>query len=93
MSLGSNMAHLVSTFVSINNRDMKLIDFMEAFPKDKECYECKHCHYRQSLKANTVMYGSQLPLRYWFIAMHLLTSTKKSFSAALKLTNYGHTES
>ena len=25
-----------------------------------ECYECKHCHYRQSLKANTVMHGSQL---------------------------------
>ena len=27
------------------------------------------------------MHGSQLPFRYWFISMHLLTSTKKSFSA------------
>jgi DNA-directed RNA polymerase subunit RPC12/RpoP len=50
--------------------------------KDKENYECKSCGYRQSLKANTVMHGSQLPFRYWFVAIHLLTSTKKSFSAS-----------
>jgi transposase-like protein len=28
------------------------------------------------------MHGSQLSFRYWFIAIHLLTSAKKSFSAA-----------
>ena len=28
------------------------------------------------------MHGSQLPFRYWLITMHLLTSTKKSFSAS-----------
>lgn len=50
--------------------------------RDKECYECKTCGRRQSLRANTVMHGSQLPFRYWFVAIHLLTSTKKSFSAA-----------
>jgi len=50
--------------------------------KDKECYECKNCGYRQSLMANTVMHNSKLPFRYWFIAIHLLTSTKKSFSAS-----------
>jgi hypothetical protein len=27
------------------------------------------------------MHRSQLPFRYWFIAIHLLASTKKSFSA------------
>ncbi len=57
---------------------------------DKKCFECKHCHYRQSQKANTVMHGSQLPLRYWFITMHLLTSTKKSFSAAELQRQLGH---
>lgn len=57
---------------------------------DKKSFECKHCRYRQSLKANTVMHGSQLPLRYWFIAMHLLTSTKKSFSAAELQRQLGH---
>ena len=49
--------------------------------RDKSCYECKHCKHRQGLRANTVMHKSKLPYRYWFIAIHLLTSTKKSFSA------------
>ena len=57
---------------------------------DKECFECASCHYRQSLKANTIMHGSQLPIRYWFIAMHLLTSTKKGISAAEVQRQLGH---
>jgi hypothetical protein len=57
---------------------------------DKESYECKHCQYRQSLRSNTVMHGSQLPFRYWFITMHLLTSTKKSFSASELQRQLGH---
>lgn len=48
---------------------------------DKECYQCKKCNFRQSLKAYTVMHGSQLPFQYWFLCIHLLTTTKKSFSA------------
>ncbi len=47
--------------------------------QDKGQYECKHCKYRQSLRSNTVMHGSQLPFWYWFVAIHLLTSTKKKF--------------
>ncbi len=58
--------------------------------KDKECYECKKCRKRQSLRANTVMHGSQLPFRYWFIAIYLLTSTKKSFSALELQRRLGH---
>ena len=117
----SSLAHTVDIFVPINQRDMRLIDFLREFPDeqscerklkeyreaqgvicphcgcqeyywkgDKKCFECKHCRYRQSLKANTVMHGSQLPLRYWFITMHLLTSTKKSFSAAELQRQLGH---
>ena len=48
---------------------------------DKWQYECKKCSFRTTLRSGTVMHGSKLPFRYWFIAMHLLTSTKKSFSA------------
>lgn len=48
---------------------------------DKEMFQCKQCGYRQSLKANTVLHGSKLPFRTWFIAMHLLTATKHTFSA------------
>ena len=57
---------------------------------DKECYECKRCKHRQSLRAGTVMQGSQLPFRYWFVAIHLLTSTKKSFSASELQRQLGH---
>lgn len=36
------------------------------------------------------MHGSQLPFRYWFIAIHLLTATKKSFSASELQRQLGH---
>ena len=48
----------------------------------KEMFQCAKCGCRQSLKAHTVMHGSKLPFRHWFIAMHLLTATRNSFSAA-----------
>ncbi len=58
--------------------------------KDKECYECKACKHRTTLKSGTVLHKSKLPYRYWFIAMHLLTSTKKSFSAKEIQRQLGH---
>ncbi len=58
--------------------------------QNKDQYECKSCHARQTLKSGTVMHKSQLPYRYWFIAMHLLTSTKKSFSALELQRQLGH---
>jgi transposase-like protein len=58
--------------------------------QDKERYECKRCRRRQSLRANTVMHGSQLPFRYWFVAIHLLTGTKKSFSSLELKRQLGH---
>jgi len=58
--------------------------------KDKEQYECKRCGFRTTLKSGTVMHKSKLPYRYWFIAMHLLTSTKKSFSAKEIQRQIGH---
>lgn len=58
--------------------------------RDKESYECKRCGKRQSLRANTIMHGSQLPFMYWYVAIHLLTSTKKSFSAAEIQRQLGH---
>lgn len=58
--------------------------------KDKESYQCKQCGKRQSLRANTVMHGSKLPFRYWFIAIHLATSTKKAFSSKELQRQLGH---
>ena len=55
-----------------------------------EKWQCKKCGSRKSLPSGTVMEGSNLPVRYWFIAMHLLTSTKKSFSALELQRQLGH---
>lgn len=53
-------------------------------------FQCKNCGHRQSLRANTIMHYSKLPFRYWFIAMHLITSTKNAFSAAEIQRQLGH---
>jgi len=58
--------------------------------RDKEMYECKKCGSRMSLKSGTVMHKSKLSFRYWFIAMHLLTSTRKTFSAKEIQRQLGH---
>lgn len=57
---------------------------------DKGMFQCKECGHRQSLRYGTVMQGSKLPFRYWFIAMHLLTATKHTFSAAELQRQLGH---
>lgn len=58
--------------------------------RDKWQYECKKCGKRTTLRSGTAMHGSRLSFRYWFIAMHLLTSTKKSFSALELQRQLGH---
>jgi len=58
--------------------------------KKREQWECKECGYRTTLKSGTVMQNSKLPFQYWFIAMHLLTSTKKTFSAKEVQRQLGH---
>lgn len=53
-------------------------------------WECKICGYRTTLKSGTVMHNSKLPLMYWYIARHLLTATKKSFSTVEIQKQLGH---
>ena len=47
----------------------------------REQWECENCQYHTNLKSRTVMHVSKLPFQYWFMVMHLITSTKKPFSA------------
>ena len=56
----------------------------------REEWECKECRHQTRLRAGTVMHSSKLPFRYWFMAMHFLTSTKKSFSAKEIQGQIGH---
>jgi hypothetical protein len=55
-----------------------------------EHFKCKKCGTRTTLKSGTVMENSKLPFRYWFVAMHLMTSTKKAFSALEMQRQLGH---
>lgn len=55
-----------------------------------EHYKCKQCGTKTSLKSGTVLENTKLPIRYWFVAMHLITSTKKTFSALEMQRQLGH---
>lgn len=56
----------------------------------REQWECKKCNHRTALRVGTVMQSSKLPFYYWFAAMHLITSTKKSISAKEVQRQLGH---
>src|ERR1035437_4431629 len=43
-----------------------------------ECASCKACI---TLKSGTIMEKTHMPLRMWFMVIHLMTSTKKNISA------------
>ena len=58
--------------------------------KNREQWECKKCSHRTTLRSGTVMQSSKLPFHYWFLAIHLLTATKKSFSAKEIQRQLGH---
>ncbi len=49
--------------------------------KDKECYECKACGFRTSLRSGTILESSNLSFLVWYRAMFLMSATKKGFSA------------
>ena len=53
-------------------------------------WQCSRCGHRTSLTSGSVMHGTKLPLLYWFIAIHLLTSTKTTFSASELQRQLGH---
>lgn len=58
--------------------------------KTIESYQCKICKARIRLRSGTVMQESNLPYRHWFIAIHFLTGTKKSFSGLELQRQIGH---
>jgi len=58
--------------------------------KSKEQFQCKKCRFRTTLRSGTVLHSTKLPYRYWYIAMHLMTSTKKGFSAHEMQRQLGH---
>jgi len=56
----------------------------------REQYQCKNCKHRTPLRSGTLLHGTQLPYYYWYFAMMMLTSTKKSYSALEIQRQLGH---
>lgn len=56
----------------------------------KEQFQCKSCSFRTTLRSGTVLEHSKLPYSYWYLAIHLLTTSKKSFSAHELRRQIGH---
>lgn len=44
-------------------------------------WKCANCSTRMNLRAGTMMEKTKIPLKVWFEIIHLMTSTKKAFSA------------
>jgi len=49
--------------------------------KAKSQWHCAQCNFRTTIRSGTVMQGSNLPLRKWYLAMAFMTATKKGVSA------------
>lgn len=62
----------------------------QVWDKYNKCWRCKKCGHVTTLRSGTVMHASKLPLMYWFTAIHLLTSTKRTFSALEMQRQLGH---
>ena len=55
-----------------------------------EQFKCKGCGFRTTLRSGTVLQASKLPYSYWFMAMYLMTFTKKGLSALELQSQLGH---
>ena len=54
--------------------------------KNKNQWECKTCKFRTTLRSGTIMHGSNLKLRIWYLAMAFMSFSKKGISAKKLLT-------
>lgn len=49
---------------------------------DRELYQCKECRFQFTATTGTVYHDTHLPLTQWFLAIALITESKKGISAA-----------
>jgi transposase-like protein len=49
--------------------------------KDRKQYSCNVCEYQFSVTSGTIFNDSHLPLWKWFLAIYLMTESKKGISA------------
>jgi ribosomal protein L37AE/L43A len=56
-------------------------------------YQCRACRHQTTLLAGTLFEATKLPLTTWFLAIHLLTSTKTNLAALELMRHLGVTYS
>jgi transposase-like protein len=49
--------------------------------KERDQYDCNACRYQFSATSGTIFHDSHLPLAKWFIAVYLMTESRKGISA------------
>jgi len=49
--------------------------------QNKLQWECKSCNFRTTLRSGTIMHGSNLKFRIWYLAMAFMSFSKKGISA------------
>ena len=49
---------------------------------DRELYQCNDCRFQFTATTGTVYHDTHLPLTHWFLAIALITESKKGISAA-----------
>jgi transposase-like protein len=49
--------------------------------KMRHLYECVDCRYQYSVTTGTIFHNSHMPLKKWFLAIHLFSSAKNGISA------------
>lgn len=49
--------------------------------ENQKMWKCNNCGTKENLKAGTMMEQTKVSLKIWFQVIHLMTSTKKAFSA------------
>lgn len=58
--------------------------------KAKQQWQCSECDFRTTLRRGTVMEGSHLPFRTWYMAMAFMSFSKKGISAKELQRQLGH---
>jgi transposase-like protein len=58
--------------------------------ENRQQFHCKSCRFRTTLRSGTLLEASKLPYRYWYMAIHLMSATKKPISALEMQSQLGH---
>lgn len=55
----------------------------------REHFQCSRCRHQTTVTAGTIFDNTKLPLRLWFLAMHVLTQSKNNVSALELMRHLG----